>query len=130
MSFELTMLVCSGVLALLMPLTYGYGEMQTPGGMEWGLGNRDQPMQFPAWVDRAKRAHNNLLENLPTFAILVLVATATGNLNFWTALGAGLFFFARVIYAAIYIAGITGLRTVIFFVGTVGQLLILLQLIF
>lgn len=130
MSFELTMLVCSAVLCLLMPLTYAFGEMQTPGGLEWGLSNRDSHMQFPAWVDRAKRAHLNLLENLPSFAILVLVASVSARLNFWTALGAGLFFFARVAYAAIYIAGLTGIRTVIFFVGTVGQLLILLQLIF
>jgi uncharacterized MAPEG superfamily protein len=130
MSFELTMLVCSGLLAMLMPMTYGYGEMQTPGGLEWGLSNREKPMQFPAWVDRAKRAHNNLLENLTPFAILVLVASISGQLNFWTALGAGLFFFARVAYAAIYIAGLTGVRTVVWAAGTVGQLLILLQLIF
>jgi uncharacterized MAPEG superfamily protein len=45
-------------------------------------------------------------------------------------LGAGLFFFARVAYAAIYIAGLTGVRTVVFFIGTLGQLLILLQLVF
>ena len=130
MSFELTMLVCSAVLAMLMPLTYAYGEMQTPGGLEWGLSNRDRAMQFAPWVDRAKRAHNNLLENLPSFAILVLVAHVTGHLNFWTALGAGLFFLARVLYAAIYIAGLTGIRTVVFFIGTLGQVLILLQLIF
>ena len=130
MSFELTMLVCSAVLAMLMPLTYLYGEMQTPGGLEWGLSNRDQHLQFPPWVDRAKRAHNNLLENLPPFAILVLVAHVTGHLNFWTALGAGLFFFARVLYAAIYIAGLTGIRTGVYFIGVLGQVLILLQLIF
>lgn len=128
MSFELTMLVCSALLCLLMPLTYGLGEMQTPGGLQWGLSNRDTHMPFPAWVDRAKRAHLNLLENLPSFAILVLVASVSGRLNSWTALGAGLFFFARVAYAAVYIAGLTGIRTVIFFVGTLGQLLILLQL--
>jgi len=130
MSFELTMLVCSALLCLLMPLTYGFGEMQTPGGLEWGLSNRDTTINFPAWVDRAKRAHLNLLENLPAFAILVVVATISGRLNWWTALGAGLFFFARVAYAAIYIAGLTGVRTVVFFIGTLGQLLILLQLLF
>lgn len=130
MSFEMTMLVCSAVLGLLMPLTYGFGEMQTPGGLQWSLSNRDQPMHFPAWVDRAKRAHLNLLENLPSFAILVLVAEVTGHRNFWIALGAGLFFCARVAYAAVYIAGLTGVRTAIFFIGTLGQVLILLQLIF
>jgi len=48
--------------------------MQMPGGMQWALGNRDEPLAVPAWTARAVRAHANLIENLAPFTILVLEA--------------------------------------------------------
>jgi uncharacterized MAPEG superfamily protein len=129
MTTDLWMLVATAMLALFVPLIYGYGRVQSPGGMEWGLGNRDTALPVPAWTDRAVRAHANLTENLAPFAILVLVAHVTGQANAMTALGATIFFLARVAHVAIYTAGITGLRTVAFFAAAVGEILILLQLL-
>ncbi len=51
------MLVWTALLCLLIPAIYLTGEMVTPGGMEWGLGNRDVPLELPPWAARAKRAH-------------------------------------------------------------------------
>lgn len=129
MSTDLWMLTLTALLCLIMPMIYVLGEVQTPGGMEWGLGNRDTAFKLPDWAERAKRAHYNLVENLAPFAILVLVAHVSGKANGATAWGATIFFFARLAYAAVYTAGITGARTVIFFIGSFGQFLILLQLI-
>lgn len=128
MTTDLWMLVYTTVLCLLMPLVYVVGEMQVPGGMEWGLGNRDKPFELPPWAARAKRAHANLVENLLPFAALVLVAHVAGKANATTALGASLFFGSRLVYAVIYTAGITTVRTVVFFVAQAGLVLILLQL--
>lgn len=128
MTTDLWMLVWSALLCLMMPTIYLVGEVQTPGGMEWGLGNRDTPLAMPAWAERAKRAHGNLLENLPAFAILVLVAHVSGHANGTTALGAQIFFWARLVYAGVYTAGITVVRTVVYFAGTLGQVMILSQL--
>lgn len=128
MTTDLTMLVATGLLCLLIPTIYLMGEMQTPGGLEWGLGNRDEPLKLPEWAARAKRAHLNLVENLAPFAILVLVAQVSGKANGMTALGAEIFFWARVAHLAVYTAGIIGLRTAVFFVGTAGEVLILIQL--
>jgi uncharacterized MAPEG superfamily protein len=128
MSTDLAMLVATAVLCLLMPLTYLIGRMQTPGGMEWGVGNRDRSFEVPPWAARAQRAHNNLVENIAPFAILVLVAQVTGKADALTAAGAVIFFCARVLHAAVYIAGIVYVRTAVFFVGMAGELLILLQL--
>jgi uncharacterized MAPEG superfamily protein len=128
MTTDLTMLVATAVLCLLNPMIYLVGEMQMPGGMEWGLGNRAAPLTLPEWAARAKRAHLNLVENLAPFAILVLVAQVSGKANGMTALGAQIFFWARLVYVGIYMAGITGVRTVVFFVATAGELLILIQL--
>jgi uncharacterized MAPEG superfamily protein len=128
MTTDLTMLVATALLCLLIPTIYLMGEVQTPGGLEWGLGNRGEPLKLPEWAARAKRAHLNLVENLAPFAILVLVAQVTGKANGMTALGAGIFFWARVAHLAVYTAGIIGLRTAVFFVGTAGEVLILIQL--
>jgi len=46
-----------------------------------------------------------------------------------TALGAQLFFWARLAYAAIYIAGIPWARTAAFVVSAAGLVLILIQLL-
>jgi uncharacterized MAPEG superfamily protein len=129
MTTDLTMLVATAVLCLLIPMIYLVGEVQTPGGMEWGLGNRAEPLKLPEWAARAKRAHLNLVENLAPFAILVLVAQVSGKANGWTALGAQLFFWGRVAHVAVYTAGITGVRTAVFFVAMAGEVLILVQLL-
>jgi uncharacterized MAPEG superfamily protein len=128
MTTDLTMLVATAVLCLLIPMIYLTGELQTPGGLEWGIGNRAEPLKLPEWAARAKRAHLNLIENLAPFAILVLVAQVSGKANTWTALGAQIFFWGRVAHVAVYTAGITGVRTAVFFVATAGEVLILIQL--
>ncbi|HLK11796.1 MAG TPA: MAPEG family protein [Candidatus Binatia bacterium] len=129
MATDLTMLVWSAVLCLVLPVTYLVGRAQVPGGLAWGLGNRETPLEVPAWAGRAQRAHANLVENLAPFAILVLVAHASGRASAGTALGATLFFWGRVAHAAVYIAGIPYLRTAVFFVATAGEVLILAQLL-
>lgn len=128
MTTDLWMLVYTTVLCLVMPMVYVIGEAQVPGGMEWGLGNRDTPLELPPWAARAKRAHANLVENLLPFAALVLVAHVSGKANETTALGATIFFWSRLAYAVVYTAGVKVMRTLIFFGGTLGLVLILLQL--
>ena len=128
MTVDLWMLVASGFLCLLIPFIYLAGRSQTPGGTQWGFGNREKPLAVPEWAARAERAHANLVENLAPFAILVLTAHVAGKANATTALGAELFFAGRVAHVIVYTAGITYLRTAVFFVAAVGEFLILLQL--
>ena len=128
MTTDLWMLVYTGLLSTFFFFTYGTGRILAPGGINWLFGNRDTPLATPEWTARAQRAHQNLVENLAPFAILVLVAHVTGKANSTTALGATLFFWGRVAHAGTYIAGIIYARTVAFFVGTIGELMILSQL--
>jgi uncharacterized MAPEG superfamily protein len=58
----------------------------------------------------------------------VLVAQITGKTNAMTLLGCQIFFWARLAYAIVYVAGVPWLRTAIWVVSVVGLLLILLQL--
>ena len=97
-------------------------------GIKWDFGNRDTPLEVPARASRAVRAHNNFTENFSLFAVLVLVAHVSGKANEATALGATVFFYARPAHCLRYTAGLIYLRTVAFFIGVAGEIVILIQL--
>jgi uncharacterized MAPEG superfamily protein len=92
-------------------------------------GNREKLPEISGWAGRAARAQRNMVENLVLFAVLVLAAVIAGKTNAATLLGAQIFVWARVAYAAVYIAGISWLRTLVWFVSVVGLAMIFLQLV-
>jgi uncharacterized MAPEG superfamily protein len=92
-------------------------------------GNREGLPPFTGWAGRALRAHRNMLENLVLFAALVLVAVLSEKTNATTLLGAQLFFWARLAYAFVYLAGIPWLRTAVWTVSVIGLILIFAQLL-
>jgi len=91
-------------------------------------GNREGLPPCTGWAGRAYRAHHNMLENLVLFAALVVVAVLSNKTNSTTLLGAQLFFWARLAYALVYLAGIPWLRTLTWLVSVIGLILIFLQL--
>jgi uncharacterized MAPEG superfamily protein len=97
-------------------------------GLPMLAGNRDAVPAFGGWVGRAQRAHHNMLESLVLFAALVLIAVVTNKTNSATLLGAQLFFWARLVYAFVYIAGIPWLRTAVWTVSVIGLIVIFVQL--
>lgn len=125
---ELTLLVWSVVLAFAQALIAVQGAMMQV-GLPVLAGNRDNMPEITGWAGRAVRAHRNMLENLVLFAALVLVAVVAGRTNAMTLLGAQLFFWARLVYAGVYLAGLPWLRTGIWGVAVVGLVLIALQLV-
>ena len=70
-----------------------------------------------------------MLESIAVFAILVLSANLMNISNDMTVLGAQLFFWSRVAFSIIYVAGIPWVRTAAWGVSLVGLILIFLQLI-
>jgi uncharacterized MAPEG superfamily protein len=128
MTTDLQMLVWTALLCLVLPGLYAIGRSARPGGLAWGLGNRDTKLEAAPWVERAVRAHANLVENLPPFVALVLVAHVTGRADETTALGASVFFWARVAHAAAYTAGVVYVRTAVFLVSLVGEGMIVSRL--
>src|SRR5882672_11446618 len=65
---------------------------------------------LPAWVNRANRTQVNAVENLATFAPVVLIAHAAGVSTSVTATAAAVYFFARVAHAVIHISGFSRFR--------------------
>ncbi len=128
MTTDLWMVVAAAVLCLMIPFVSLAGLARTPGGTVWGFGNRDTALAVAPWIGRVRRAHANLVENLAPFAALVLVAHVAGKANATTAVGAELFLAARIAHLIVYVVGIPVLRTLVFSVGALGEVLILLQL--
>jgi uncharacterized MAPEG superfamily protein len=128
MSPELTLLVWATVLTLVQALVATMGATSQV-GLPILAGNRETLPAIGGWAGRAQRAHRNMLENFALFAALVLVAQVAGKTNAMTALGAELFFWARLVYAVIYVVGIPWLRTGVWAVSVAGLLLIMAQLV-
>jgi uncharacterized MAPEG superfamily protein len=125
---ELTLLVWATLLTVVQAVIAVQGAFNQVGLLVLA-GNRDGMPDIKGWAGRAARAHRNMLENLVLFAALVLVAVVAGKTNDKTLLGAQIFVWARVAYAAIYVAGIPWLRTGAWVVSVVGLVMIFLQLI-
>lgn len=123
MTTDLTMLAWSAALCVLMWIPYILARIGA-----WGLVNAvgypDSPPDVPEWSARMQKAHYNLVENLVPFAALVLVASAAGVNNETTALGATIFFWARVAHAVVYTFGIPWVRTLVFAASIVGMAMI------
>ncbi len=125
---ELVLLVWAVVLTFAQMLVAGAGA-QSQIGLPTLAGNRENLPQPTGWAGRASRAHRNMLENLPLFAALVLVAVLAGRTNGQTLLGAQIFVWSRLLYAVIYVAGVPWLRTVVYLVSVIGLAMILLALV-
>jgi len=128
LSPELTYLVWSVALCVVQMLI-AVNAVLPQVGLPMLAGNRDKMPALEGLAGRALRAHYNMLENLPLFIALVLVAQVAGRNNSTTALGAELFFYARLVHAIVYLVGIPYLRTLIWAVSMVGLVMIFLQLI-
>ncbi|HEY8069875.1 MAG TPA: MAPEG family protein [Burkholderiales bacterium] len=125
---EFMLLLWAVLLTVVQAIVAAQGAMLQV-GLSALAGNREGLPEIKGWAGRAARAHRNMLENLVLFAALVLVAAAAGKTNATTLQGAQIFFWARVVYAGVYIAGIPWLRTGVWAVSVVGLAMIFLQLI-
>ena len=81
------------------------------------VGYPDSPLIMAPWAERLKKAHNNAVENLTVFATLNLIANAMDLSNNATTSAAAAFFWARLVHAGAYTAGIPWLRTLAFVVA-------------
>lgn len=123
MSVELSMLIYS------VALLFGLVVIQaTAGVLAQGLpamaGARNNLPAAQPFQARTKRLVDNHREGLAMFAPLVLVAAFAHVSNHWTVLGAQLFFYARLVHAALYLAGVPWIRPVVWAVGIIGTAMV------
>ncbi len=125
---ELMLLAWAVVLAVAQMLVAVTGHMLQV-GLPALAGNREGVAPATGWAGRAARAHRNMIENLLLFAALILIAAVAGKTSDMTLLGAQIFFWARLAYAFVYLAGIPWLRTGVWTVSVVGMALVFFALL-
>ncbi|MCC9625982.1 MAPEG family protein [Thalassospira sp. MA62] len=129
MTYDLTILVLNVLLCLALPWIYNFAFAKQPGvGGKRLMGNRDDLPERTGVAARGLRAHQNLIENLLPFAILVLTAHLIAATNTITAICATVFLIARLAHAGFYLAGITrlpgvnGVRSLAYFASLFAML--------
>ena len=128
LSIELTMLMWASILYVLQVLL-GALAADLKNGIAWGLGNRENIPVLQGWGGRAQRAYVNMAKNLLPFACLVLIAHSTGRLGELSVWGAQIFLVSRLLYAILYMAGVKVLRSLAYFGGLAGLVLIVIQIL-
>jgi len=125
MSIELKMLgwsVCLGLLYLTIAASLATQQR----GIKWNAGNREgEPKPLTGVAARAQRANLNFLETFPFFAAAVLAVMLQGSNNAHTAMGAELYFWARLVYLPVYLIGVPYLRTLVWFASIWGLVMLI-----
>jgi len=120
------MLAYSAVLAWVMILVAS--TLRAGGDLGKMFGNREDPSEPSALAGRADRAAKNMLENLVLFTAIWAATKGVGASGWKVTRGAQLFFLARVVYWPVYLAGVKGLRTLVWSVGVAGMGLMVVAL--
>lgn len=127
MTIELKYLLWTVVLGVVQVLITGQMTVLQH-GMAYGLSPRDEKRPLTGVPGRIERAFANFMQTFPLFAAVVLVAHVLDRHSWLTVWGAGLYFWARLVFVPLYASGIPGPRTLAYVVGMVGIVLLLVGL--
>ena len=93
----------------------------------WGIvGNRDNLPEMSVVAGRLDRAKNNMLEALPIFLALALLALIKGGDTSQVAHAALIFLIARVVYVPAYVSGVHMVRSLVWLVGVASLVMMAL----
>jgi uncharacterized MAPEG superfamily protein len=124
MSFEITLLVGSAVLALVYVTVQSFlYKAQVGNGPT--IGARDDIPKPERLAGRADRALRNFLETYPVFVALVVAVELSGGSDMLTQWGAGLYLAFRIVYLPLYLAGVPWIRTFSWNIATLGLALMI-----
>lgn len=129
MTPELKYLAWTAVVTTLLWIPYVL-DILSRNRISDAVGYPEEPLKMAPWAERLKKAHYNAVENLAVFASLVLIANALDISNAATTSAAAFYFWARLVHAIAYGAGIPWVRTLSFAVAWGSILCIAWQVLF
>ena len=122
---ETTMLLWSTLLGLVQ-LFVATSMAAKDQGLAYNLSPRDlPPPPVSTMTGRLQRAYKNFAETFPLFVAAVVFVTLAGRQDATSALGAQLYFGARLVYVPVYASGVIVLRTIVWAVSIFGLVQIL-----
>src|SRR5262249_46460355 len=129
MTLELKMLALSIVLGLAQIVLASHAA-SVQRGYVWTASARDEAVPaLTGMAGRLARGRQNFVETFPLFAAAVLTAHAAATHSWMTEWGVQLYFWGRVVYLALYAAGVFLLRSLVWNIATLGIVLVLLSLV-
>jgi len=117
-----------GVILLIVHVIVQATFSDLSKGLGWALGPQDERREQSAVAARIERALRNYLETFPAFAGLALLLTVTELGNATSALGAAVWFWARIAYIPAYASGIPLVRSVAWFTSLAGLAMMIVPL--
>ena len=128
MTPELFWLTLTVILTGLLWVPYILNRV-TVRGLMGALDNPSRTAKPQAeWATRLMFAHDNSVENLVTFAPLVLILAELDYSTKWTVYATAVYFWARVAHLIVYTLGIPVFRTLAWTVGFFAQVVLVLAI--
>ena len=121
----LSPLLLASLFTAMMWMVYFPGAMAVRGARSLLSANpKHNPVPLPESTSRWVQAHQNMLENLPSFIAVCLAVELSGHQQYsWTVAGY-VFVIARILHFVFYGLGVPYLRTLMFFAAWLSTLFI------
>jgi uncharacterized MAPEG superfamily protein len=118
------------VVQTLLPATCRYllAGPGTGARLKVALGSRDVQPPLSTVGVRAERALTNMYEALPVFLAIGLLLVVRGVNDGLAIQGAWIFLISRIVYVPAYLAGVFGIRSVVWVVSWVGLVMMIVAL--
>jgi uncharacterized MAPEG superfamily protein len=123
---ETTMLLWSVVLGLVQIVIASMATNKDV-GLPYNLSSRDEPSPaLSRTAGRLVRAGANFRETFGLFAVSVILVVLLHRQTNMSAMGAQVYFWARLVYVPVYALGIQVVRTIVWAISIVGLVMVLL----
>lgn len=131
MPFEYSMLGLMTLFFLFAWLPASVGKARSF-GFGWVNSNRDpvKDKELLPWGARAERAHNNLKDNYPAFAVVIILLGTTGRFDESTSIAAALYVFMRLGHFVSYTLGFVIPRAICYLTALGANIYMLSKLLY
>lgn len=124
MTVELTYLAAATLLTLLIRVSWMLNKVQTR-GLDVVVGYPKESKPLSEWAHRLWVAHEDAIQSLVTFAILVIIVQMSGQADNSTAIAAAIYFWARLLHVLAYVFALRWVKTIAFLGGFCSQIWLL-----
>ena len=124
MTIELNYLAAATLLTLLIRVGWMLNKVQVR-GLDVVVGYARDSKSLSDWGHRLWVAHEDAIQSLITFAVLIIVVHLSNSVNESTAVAAAVYFWARCLHVIAYFFALKWIKTIAYLSGFFSQLWLL-----